>query len=106
MSGKSVNEIALIGHVANDPYTPERNPDVAHFAVVTHKDLANGRVRTDRHNCVAWHNEAGFVRHNVRRGDRVYIKGRMEYETVREDDIALVEARIQVKEVILLGEKR
>lgn len=103
MSGRSLNRIEILGHAAADPYVPDSMPRVAHFAVVTHKRLADGSERSDFHNCTAWNRNAELIETRLRKGDRVYIDGRMEYEQENEDGILLWRATIQVKEVILLG---
>jgi single-stranded DNA-binding protein len=93
---RCINRLALIGHVVSVPHVPDRMPKEAHFAVVTTRRTPEDTERKDVHHCTAYNRNAVFVENEVRRGDRVYVEGRMEYD---QDE----RARVRVTEVVLLG---
>ncbi|MBV9086814.1 MAG: single-stranded DNA-binding protein [Acidobacteria bacterium] len=81
---KSVNKVILIGNLGKDPevkYTPQGTP-VAKFSLATNerwKDK-NGewQDRTEWHNIVAWQRLAEIVGEYVKKGQKIYIEGRIQ----------------------------
>ena len=81
---KSVNKVILIGNLGKDPevkYTPQGTP-VAKFSLATNerwKDK-NGewQDRTEWHNIVAWQRLAEIVGEYVKKGQKLYIEGRIQ----------------------------
>ena len=81
---KSVNKVILIGNLGKDPevkYTPSGTP-VAKFSLATNerfKDKAGEwQDRTEWHNIVAWQRLAEIVGEYVKKGQKVYIEGRIQ----------------------------
>jgi len=84
---RSLNKAVLIGHVGADPEvrTTAGGTRVATFSLATSRrwTTRDGREheKTEWHRVVAWDRLAGDVERFVRKGDRVYAEGRLEYRT-------------------------
>lgn len=85
----SVNKVILIGNVGKDPDVRylDNNIAVATFSLATTErgyTLPNGTQvpdRTDWHNIVLWRGLAQVAEKYVRKGDRVYIEGKLRPRT-------------------------
>ena len=80
---KSVNKVILLGNVGKDPeikVLPSGQP-VANFSVATSdrfKDQqGNFQDRTEWHNVVAYGKLADIIRDYVKKGNKLYIEGRL-----------------------------
>ena len=107
---RSVNKITLIGNVGRDPDIQQTKggTKVAHFSVATNRRLpnaANGEERTDWHRLTLWDRQAQFAEDYIRTGDRVYVEGRMEYDSYERDGVVIPTAEITVREIVLLSSK-
>lgn len=84
-----MNKVMLIGNLGADPLVRYYDADqaVAQFRLATTErgyTLPNGtRVpdRTDWHNIVMWKNLAKTAEKYLRKGDKVYIEGRIRYRS-------------------------
>ena len=81
---KSVNKVILIGNLGKDPeikYTPSGTA-VAKFSLATNerfKDKSGEwQDRTEWHNIVAWQRLAEIVGEYVKKGNKLYIEGRLQ----------------------------
>ncbi len=84
MAGKSLNKVTLIGNLGKDPelrYTNSGVP-VATFSLATNetwKDQeGNVQERTEWHNIVAWQKLAEICGEWLKKGNKVYIEGRIQ----------------------------
>ena len=107
---RSVNKITLIGNVGRDPDIQETKSGtkVAHFSIATNRRLAAGsdeEERTDWHRLTLWGKQAQFAEDYIRTGDRIYVEGRLEYDSYERDGVVIPTAEIQVHEVVLLTSK-
>jgi len=84
---RSLNKAVLIGNVGADPEvrTTAGGTRVATFSLATSRrwTTRNGREheKTEWHRVVAWDRLAEDVERFVRKGDRVYAEGRLEYRS-------------------------
>lgn len=84
---RSLNKVTLIGNVGADPEvrTTAGGSRVASFSLATSRrwTTRNGREheKTEWHRIVAWDRLAEDVERFVRKGDRVYAEGRLEYRS-------------------------
>ena len=109
MAGRSVNRVALLGHLGQDSETKFTQAGVARttFSVATNrsiKDRESGELReeTDWHNCVFWRAEG--VAQYLMRGKRVYLEGRLQTRSYEDAAGAKRHAtEVVVEELILLG---
>ena len=107
---RSVNKITLIGNVGRDPdiQQTKSGTKVAHFSLATNRRVPNGQgdeERTDWHRLTLWNRLAQFAEDYVRTGDRVYVEGRLEYDSYERDGVVIPTAEITVREVVLLSSK-
>jgi single-strand DNA-binding protein len=107
---RSVNKITLIGNVGRDPdiQQTKNGTKVAHFSVATNRRRQAGseeEERTDWHRLTLWNRQAQFAEDYIRTGDRVYIEGRIEYDSYERDGVVVPTAEITVREIVLLTSK-
>ncbi|HEC33623.1 MAG TPA: single-stranded DNA-binding protein [Chloroflexi bacterium] len=81
---RGLNKVMIIGHLGRDPemrYTPSGRP-VTSFSIGTTRGWTNAdgerREETEWFNVVAWGNLAEICKHRLRRGQQVYIEGRLQ----------------------------
>lgn len=85
----SLNKVMLIGHVGLDPEVRyvEQGVAVAQVRLATNDrgyTLQNGTQvpdRTEWHTVLLWRNLAETVEKYVRKGDKLYIEGKLRYRT-------------------------
>jgi len=107
---RSVNRITLIGNVGRDPdiQQTKNGTKVVHFSLATNRRAPAGsdeEERTDWHRLTLWNRQAQFAEEYIRTGDRVYIEGRLEYDSYERDGVVIPTAEITVREVVLLNSK-
>lgn len=106
---RSVNRITLIGNVGRDPdiQQTKSGTKVAHFSLATNRRVpgADDEERTDWHRLTLWNRLAQFAEDYIRTGDRIYVEGRLEYDSYERDGVVIPTAEIVVREVVLLSAK-
>jgi len=100
MAVRSLNKVMLIGNLTRDPnlrYTPG-NTAVCSFGIATNRSWStedgNFEERTDFHNLVAWAKLAEICDQILRKGDKVYVEGRLQtrdWKTNEGDDRRVTE---------------
>jgi single-strand DNA-binding protein len=105
-----VNKITLIGNVGRDPDIQETKSGtkVAHFSIATNRRIQSGsdeEERTDWHRLTLWSKQAQFAEDYIRTGDRIYVEGRLEYDSYERDGVVIPTAEIHVQEVLRLNAK-
>ena len=105
---RSVNKITLIGHVGRDPdiQQTKSGTKVAHLSLATNRRAPAGseeEERTDWHRLTFWNRQAQIAEDFIRTGDRIYIEGRIEYDSYERDGVVIPTAEISVREVVLLS---
>ena len=106
---RSVNKIILVGNVGQDPDIQEtgNGTKVAHLSLATNRRTSqNGddlKERTDWHRLTLWNRLAQFAQDYVSKGDRVYVEGRLEYDSYERDGITIPTADVSVRELVLLS---
>ena len=53
-----------------------------------------------------WDRLAQLAEDYVRKGDRVYVEGRIEYDSFEKNGVTIPTAEVQVRELVLLGSPR
>ncbi|HET9947784.1 MAG TPA: single-stranded DNA-binding protein [Longimicrobiales bacterium] len=107
---RSVNKITLIGNVGRDPdiQQTKSGTKVAHFSIATNRRAPAGseeEERTDWHRLTLWARQAQFAEDYIRTGDRIYVEGRLQYDSYERDGVVIPTAEIHVNEVLLLSSK-
>ena len=107
---RSVNKITLIGNVGRDPdiQQTKSGTKVAHFSLATNRRApANSEQeeRTDWHRLTLWNRQAQYAEDYIRTGDRIYVEGRLEYDSYERDGVTIPTAEIHVSSVVMLQSK-
>ena len=111
---RSLNKAMLIGNVGNDPEvrSTQGGSRVATFSVATSrswKDAAGAKQeKTEWHRCVVWNSKhsslADIVEKYVKKGDKLYIEGAIEYRQWQDKDgNTRYSTEINVRELTMLG---
>jgi len=105
---RSVNKIILVGNVGRDAdvHVTGSGTKVAHFSLATSRRVPRSggyEERTEWHRLAVWDRLAQFVEEYVRKGDRLYVEGRMEYGSYEKNGVTVPTAEVQVRELVLLG---
>ena len=106
----SVNKVILIGHVGNDPevnYIKEDVP-VAKFSLATNERFTTRdgekKENTEWHNIVIWRGLAKVVEKYVKKGDRLYIEGKITTRQYEKDGQTKYFTEIVAREMQMLGD--
>ncbi|HET6400110.1 MAG TPA: single-stranded DNA-binding protein [Candidatus Kapabacteria bacterium] len=110
MAAKSLNRATLIGHAGKDPeirYTGS-GAQVASFSVATNeywKDKTSGQPqeRTEWHNIVAFNRLAEIIGQYVKKGEKVFVEGRIQTRNYDKDGVKHYITEIVADDLILLG---
>jgi single-strand DNA-binding protein len=107
---KSLNQAQLIGNLGKDPemrYTPSGKA-VVRFSIATnysHKNADGKSVdATDWHNVEAWDKLAEIINQYCKKGDKLFVTGRMKTDKYQgEDGVDKYFFKIVANEIIMLG---
>jgi single-strand DNA-binding protein len=105
---RSINKITLVGHIGRDPdvQTTATGTKVAHVSLATSRRFPRDgsfEERTEWHRLTLWDRLAAIAEDYVRKGDRVYVEGRMEYDSFERNGVTIPTAEVHVRELVLLG---
>jgi single-strand DNA-binding protein len=114
---RSLNKVTLIGNLGNDPEVRSTSGGnrVATFSLATSRswnDAAGSKQeKTEWHRCVVWNTKssqlADIVERYVKKGDKIYVEGRIEYRQWQDKDgQTRYSTEINVRELIMLGAPR
>jgi len=110
---RGLNKVMVIGDVGRDPemrYTPSGRP-VTSFSVVTSRNWTNSegerREETEWFNVVAWGNLAEICKQYLRKGQQVYVEGRLQTRSWEDrEGRKRFRTELVANEMILLGSRR
>jgi single-strand DNA-binding protein len=113
---RSLNKVQLIGNLGNDPEVRSTTGGnrVATFSLATSRTWndASGQKqeKTEWHRCVVWNTKtsqlADIVERYVKKGDKIYVEGRIEYRQWQDkDNQTRYSTEINVRELIMLSGK-
>ena len=111
---RSLNKVTLIGNLGKDPEMRSTTTGnrVANFSLATSRTWndASGtkQEKTEWHRCVVWNTKnsqlADIVEKYVKKGDRLYVEGSIEYRQWQDkDNQTKYMTEINVRELIMLG---
>ena len=107
---RSLNKALLIGNLGADPEirTTGSGTRVAQFSVATSRSWTNQggeqQEKTEWHRVVAWARLADVVERFLKKGDRVYIEGEIQYRSYEDKDgVTKYSTEINAREMIMLG---
>ena len=110
---RGLNKVMLIGHLGRDPemrYTPSGRP-VTSFSIATNRswNTSDGERHTDTDwfNIVTWGNLAEICNQHLKKGQQVYVEGRL--QTRKWDDKEgnkHTTTEVVASEMLILGDRR
>jgi len=109
-----LNKVTLIGNLGADPEIRSTNGGnrVASFSLATSRSWntpsGDRQEKTEWHRCVVWNTKgsqlADIVEKYVKKGDKIYVEGRIEYrQWTDKDGQTRYTTEINVRELIMLG---
>jgi len=109
-----VNKVILIGNLTNEPTVKKfkKGNDVACVGLATNlvwkksgSDQTQSKV--EFHNLVFWGKIAQVVEKYLKKGDKIYVEGRLQTRTWEDDKkIKHYKTEIVVKDMVMLGGKK
>jgi single-strand DNA-binding protein len=110
---RGLNKVLVIGNVGRDPemrYIPSGKP-VTSFSVATTRTWTNSegehREETEWFNVVAWGNLAEICKQHLRKGQQVYVEGRLQTRSWEDHEgRKRFRTELVASEMILLGGRR
>jgi single-strand DNA-binding protein len=105
---RSINKVILVGNIGRDPdvQTTAAGTRVAHVSLATSRRVpvdGGFEDRTEWHRLTMWDRLAQVAEEYVRKGDRVYVEGRIEYDSYEKNGVTVPTAEVQVRELVMLG---
>ena len=105
---RNVNKVILLGNAGRDPdiQTTASGVKVAHLSLATSRRIPRDggfEERTEWHRLTLWDRLAELAEEYIRKGDRLYVEGRMEYDSFERNGVTVPTAEIVVRELVLLG---
>lgn len=105
-----MNKITLVGEVGRDPDLQQMADGrmVAHFSVATihpvsQEEADEGEAyRTDWHRLTLYGKQAEFADEHLRVGSRVYVEGRLQYDSYERSGVVIPSAEIVVREIVII----
>jgi single-strand DNA-binding protein len=107
MSG--VNKVILVGNLGKDPEvrTLESGAKVASFSLATsetYKNKSGEKVEhTEWHNIVMWRGLADIVEKYVKKGDMIYVEGRLRTRSYEQEGVKKFFTEIQGDNMTMMG---
>lgn len=108
---KSVNSVHILGNLGGDPelkHTASQVP-VVNFTVATSESWVNKEgvkeERTEWHRVVAWRKLAEICNEYLRKGQQVYIEGKLQTRSWDQDGSKRYMTEIIADEMVMLGGK-
>ena len=112
MASRSWNRVELIGNLTRDPemrYTPS-GAAVATFSIATNRTFVTDgekKEEADFHRCVAWNKLAELCQQLLKKGNRVFVSGRLQNRSWEgQDGQQRQTTEIVIEDMILLTSDR
>lgn len=111
---RSLNKVMLIGNLGADPEVRSTSGGnrVATFSLATSRSWSgpsgDRQEKTEWHRCVVWNSKASqladIVERYLKKGDRVYVEGRIEYRQWQDkENQTRYSTEINVRELVMLS---
>lgn len=107
-----INKVILIGNLGQDPEVRHLDSGVAvaRFSIATNENYkdrdGNWQTKTEWHNVVAWRNLAEMVERNYKKGNQVFVEGKLTHRKYTGNDGVERNTTEIVANVLRLLEKR
>ena len=77
-----INRVVLVGRITRDPETQQTSTGIPYvrFTLAVNRPFKdqNGERQADFINCVAWRNQADFMKNFVKKGNQLAVEGRIQ----------------------------
>ena len=110
---KGLSKVQLIGNLGKDPEirtTPQDAAKVASFSLAVNRIFRNkdgdSVEDTQWFNLKTWKGLAPIIKEHLKKGDRIYIEGRLKTESYDKDGETKYFNKVVVQEMIMLGSAR
>lgn len=110
---KGLNKVQLIGNLGRDPEirtTPQDAAKVASFSLAVNRTFRNkdgdSVEDTQWFNLEAWKGLATVIEDHLKKGDRIYVEGRLKTESYEKDGETKYFTKVVVQDMIILGSSR
>ncbi len=106
---RSLNKVMLIGNVGSDPdvRTTSSGTPIANMSLATTRKWKDGsgeqKEKTEWHRLTVWGKLVDVVERYVKKGDRLYVEGRIEYSESESDGQKKYWTNVNVFEMVMLG---
>lgn len=105
---RSVNKVILVGNVGQDPdvATTSSGTKVARLSLATSRRIPRDdghEERTEWHRLTLWDRLAQLAEDYIRKGDRLYVEGRIEYDSFEKNGVTIPTTEVHVRELVMLG---
>lgn len=107
---RSVNRVILVGHAGSEPDVRQ----TASGSTVAHVSLATNRTynregelqhRTDWHRLTFWNQAAEAIEKYLRKGNRIFVEGRIEYGSYDRDGVTVPTTDVIVQDFVFLDSR-
>jgi single-strand DNA-binding protein len=105
---RSINKVILVGNAGRDPdvQATASGTKVAHLSLATSRRIPREggfEERTEWHRLTLWDRLAQIAEDFIRKGDRLYVEGRIEYDSFERNGVTIPTAEVHVRELVMLG---
>lgn len=107
---RSLNKVILIGNLGQDPEirTTGSGTRVAQLSLATERQWTDAQgdaqKRTEWHRIVAWEKLADIAEQYLKKGERVYVEGEIQYRFYEDNEgVTRYVTEIRARELIMLG---
>ena len=106
---RGLNKCMLIGNVGNDVEVRATSSGarVAKFSLATNRSWTDRagqkQEKAEWHRCSVFGGLVDVVERHVKKGDRLYVEGRIEYSQTEKDGVTRYWCDIVVNELVMLG---
>ena len=107
-----LNKVMLIGNVGQDPEVKQLTggDSVATLSIATTERWKNKegekQEETQWHRCVAWRKTAEIIEKYVKKGDRIYIEGKLVHRSYEKDGETKYITEIVIRDMKMMGSKK
>jgi single-strand DNA-binding protein len=107
---RSVNRVTLVGNAGSDPDVREtgKGTKVAHVSLATNRSYevdGQEQRRTDWHRLTFWGGAAEAAELYLRKGNRLYVEGRIEYGSYERDGVTIPTVDVVVQDFVFLDRR-
>lgn len=107
-----LNKVMLIGNVGQDPEVKKvtGGDSVVTISIATTERWKNKegekREETQWHRCVAWRKVGEIIEKYVKKGDRIYIEGKLVHRSYEKDGETKYITEIVIRDMKMMGSKK